>query len=99
MQHDHVLKKLYLELLTPRVMWGGGGGGGLRPKYLLPCCCIRDSIQFDMQYDIVQKKLNFDQWTPPLGSGVGGGGQSCGQNICYHVAAFSIPFNMICNMF
>ena len=23
---------------------GGGGGGGLRAKYLLPRCCIRDSL-------------------------------------------------------
>ena len=28
-----------------------------------------------------------------------GGGGGCGQNICYHVAAMAIPFNLICNMF
>ena len=28
MQYDHVLKKLNLNLLTPRVGGGGGGGGG-----------------------------------------------------------------------
>ena len=30
--------------------------------------------------------------------GGGGGGGVCEQNICYHVAAFMIPFNLICNM-
>ena len=28
MQHEHVLKKLNFDLLTPRVRWGGVGGGG-----------------------------------------------------------------------
>ena len=27
MQHDHILKKLNFDLLTPRVKGGGGGGG------------------------------------------------------------------------
>ena len=51
-----------------------------------------------MQHDHVLKKLNFDLltqspglWGVPL-SGV------CGQNICYHVAAFMILFNLICKM-
>ena len=30
----------------------------------------------------------------PFGAGGGGGGQ----NVCYHAAAFVIPFNLICNM-
>ena len=43
-----------------------------------------------MQYDHVPKKMKFDllMW--------GGGG--FGQNICYHVAALAIPFNLIINM-
>ena len=41
----------------------------------------------------VPKKMNFG-----LLRG-GGGGGCCGQNICYHVAALAIPFNLICNMF
>ena len=54
MQHDHVLKKLNFDLLTPvRV----GLGEGLRVKELLPCCCIHDSISFEMQHDDVLKKL------------------------------------------
>ena len=44
MQHDHVLKKLNFDLLTPYQGSGGGGGGGeaverLRANYLLHCCC------------------------------------------------------------
>ena len=34
---------------------------------------------------------------PVWGGGHGGGGV-CRQNICYHVAAYLIPFNLICNM-
>ena len=39
----------------------------------------------------MKKNVNFDLLTPPV-VGV------CGQNICYHIAAFEIPFNLICNM-
>ena len=28
----------------------------------------------------------------------GGGGGVCGQNICYHVAAYVILFNLLCSM-
>ena len=49
-----------------------------------------------MQHDHVLKKLDFDLLT--TGSGVGGGGGGLGQNICYHIAALVIPFNLICNM-
>ena len=41
---------------------------------MLPCYCIRDSIQFDMQNGHVLKKMNFDLLTPPPGSEAGGGG-------------------------
>ena len=42
---------------------------------------------------VLKKKLNFDLLTPSPGSeGV------CWHYICYHVAAFLIPFNLICNM-
>ena len=33
-----------------------------------------------------------------LGSGGGVGCGVCGLNICYHVAAFVVPSNLICNM-
>ena len=56
----------------------GGGGGGLRAKYLLPNCCICDSLSFDLQNDHVLQKLNLDLMTPSQGrwggGGVGGGG-------------------------
>ena len=41
-----------------------GVSGALRAKYLLPWCCIHDSLNFDMQNDHVLKKLNFDVLTP-----------------------------------
>ena len=49
MQHYHVLKKFNFDLLTPFPGPGGGGGGGggvgvWGAKYLLPCCCILDSL-------------------------------------------------------
>ena len=54
MQHDHVLKKLNNDVLTPSPgsggRGGGGGGGGLQAKYLLPSCYILDSLIFDMQH-------------------------------------------------
>ena len=40
MQHDHVLKKLFLTPPQGQVEVGGG----LRAKYMLPCFRIRDSI-------------------------------------------------------
>ena len=43
-----------------------------------------------------KKSLILTFWPHPLGSW--GRGRVCGQNICYHVAAFVIPFNLICNM-
>ena len=50
-----------------------------------------------MQHDHVLKKLKFDLLTlSPRGRGVGGGLRE--ENICYHVAAYLIPFNLICNM-
>ena len=52
---------------------------------------VFDSLLFDLQHGHVLKKLPFD---PTLR--VGGGG-SAGQNICYRVAEFVIPFK-ICNI-
>ena len=45
-----------------------------------------------MQHGHGLKKLIFDLLNPSPGSGV------CRQTFCYHVAAFMIPFNFICNM-
>ena len=41
-----------------------GVSGALQAKYLLPWCCIYDSLKFGMQNDHVLKKLNFDVLTP-----------------------------------
>ena len=71
MQHDHVLKRLNFDLLTQSK---GSGEGVLRAKYLLPCCCIRDSLLFVMQQDNVLEKMNLDLLTPSPGSWVGGRG-------------------------
>ena len=73
MQHDPVLKKLYFDLLTPSRGLGCGRGRGLLAKYFLPCCCISDSLKFDMQHDHVLKKLNFDLLTPTRGRELGWG--------------------------
>ena len=61
-------------------------------KFLLPFCCIGDILKFNMQHGYVLKKLNLDPqcWR--------GGGGVCWQNISYHVTAFVIHFNLICNM-
>ena len=55
MQYEHVLKKLNFDLLTPMVCVCVCVCGGLRSQYLLPHCCIRDYIKFDMQHDFVLK--------------------------------------------
>ena len=50
--------------------------GAVSPaKYLLPCCCICDSILIDMQFGHVQKKLNFDLLTANPGWGRGSVGK------------------------
>ena len=41
MQYDLVLKMLIFDPI-PKV--GAGGGESMWPNYLLPCCCIRDSL-------------------------------------------------------
>ena len=71
---------------------GSGVVGGLYAKYLLPCCCSHNSFEFGMQHDHVLKKFNFDLLTLGVEGGV------LRENICYHVAAFVIPFYLICNM-
>ena len=42
--------------------------GYLREEYLFPCCCIHDSLSFDMQYDHVPKKWHIDILTPSIRS-------------------------------
>ena len=75
----------------------GSGGGGMRAKYLLPCCCIPDS------FNLIHIMTRFwEIWilillAPSQGGEGWRGGGICGQNICYHVAAFEFLFNLICN--
>ena len=68
----------------------------MRAKHLLPCCCSLESIKFDIQHDHVLKKLNLDLLTPSQGQGGGRGVVGLWANICYNVAAFLIPLNLIC---
>ena len=90
MDHDHVLKTLNFDC------WPKPKVGGLRAKNLLPCCCFRDMIPFNLicYMTMFWKSGIFDLLNPTPGSGSGGSMQ----NICDHVAAFVIPFNWICNM-
>ena len=59
MQHDHVLKKLNFDFLTPRVWWERGGGSeGLRfaskllqlwlPLILSVTCPCSEKVNFDL---------------------------------------------------
>ena len=80
-------------ILTPSVGWS------LRAKYLLPCWCIRDSLWYATGQCSEKLILTFCPHPQCLGWGLVGWGFFCGQNICYNVAAFVIPFNLIiCNM-
>ena len=58
-------EKVNFYLLTP--LPGPWGGGGMQIKYLLPCCCMRQSLSFDMQLDhILIKLLPFAACVIPL---------------------------------
>ena len=46
------------------------------------CCCIRDSLLFDMEHHYVLKKYNFDLLTSSLGLASARGGGGCRQIIC-----------------
>ena len=47
-------------------------------KYLVPFCCIHESLKFDMQHDHILKKWNFNLLTKSPKSGGGGGGLQAG---------------------
>ena len=72
------------------------GRGGLQANICYHFAAFGDSLKFDMQHDHVLKKLHYDPLA--LTTGSSGWVGVCRQNICYHVAAFVIPFNLICNM-
>ena len=69
---------------------------GLWAEYWLPCCCIRDSLLFDMQLDHVLKKSNFDLLTPLVIGG--GGGGAAGKQFATMLLHFLTAKNLICNM-
>ena len=46
-----------------------------------------------MQHTTFRKRYSLTFWPHPLGRGC-----VCGQNICYHIAASVVSFNLICNM-
>ena len=61
------------------------------------CACMLLYVPFlliCMKHDHVLKKLNFDLLTPRIRWGRG----VLWLNICYQVAAFVVPFNLMCNM-
>ena len=91
MQHEHVLRKLIFDSLTPS-QGCVRGGGGLRVKYLLPCCCVCHSLKFDMQHDDTLKKLSFDFFTPP--SRVGKEGSACKMFATMWLHSWFILFDM-----
>ena len=69
MQHDHVLKKLNFDLLTPRV----GGSGRLQAKYLSVISQIKDRKQIEKNFHSVAG-IMLKGWG--LGMRVGGGVKS-----------------------
>ena len=73
-----------------------GGGWSLLAKYFLPCCCICDSSLIWYATGPCSQQVEF--WPIDPQCWRGGGGVVCWQNIPYHVAAYVIPFNLICNM-
>ena len=58
---------------------------------MLAWCSLLNSLKFVMQHAWPHSE-KVDLLTPRVRGGV------CGQTICYQVAAFVIPFNLICNM-
>ena len=56
-----------------------------RSTYLLPCYCIRRSLEFDMQHDHIPKKSNFGLRPTPY---VHPGDQSRGVKLKSHLICF-----------
>ena len=72
MQHDHVLKKLNSDLMTPSL--GSWVWGGLQAKFLLSCCCILDAIIYNLicNMTVFWKSWVMTYWHHPQGEGGGG---------------------------
>ena len=71
--------------------------GGLRAKYLLPSCCICDSLSFDLQNDHDLKKLNLDLMTRSQGrwGGVSWGVGSVCKIFATMLLHLATPFNLV----
>ena len=85
-QHDHALIKLNFDLL--RGEWRAAG-----KKF----ATILLHSRFPLIWYVTWSCSKIVEFQPldPQGQGEGRG---CGQNVCYHIAAFPIPFNLIWNM-
>ena len=69
-------------------------------EYVHAWCSMLHSLLLDMQHDHVLKMLNFapqGPWGEGGREGGGGGGGLRAKYLRYNVAAFVIPFNLICN--
>ena len=100
MQHDHVLKSWIF------TFWPHPQGGGLWVRGVGSADKIFATLLLRFLFHLIwyatwpcSEKLNFYLLTPPPGWGVVSEGSGvCRQNICYPVAAFLFPFNLICNL-
>ena len=72
-----------------------GWVGVLGAKYLVPCCCIEWFPLIWYAKWPCSEKVEFWPIDPIPRVGVRGWVEVCGQNICYHFAAFLILFNLI----
>ena len=110
MQYDPVLKKLNFNLLTPRVGAGGGGGGGGSAGIIFATMLhiAAPEIPFNLirNMTMLWKNLILPLTPPPKSTQVSDTGLWSKVRfdmfliyctfvcICYHVAAFAIPFDM-----
>ena len=89
MQNDYFQKKNSLTF-WPTLWVEGKSVGKILATMLLPASSA--SIWY-ATWLLSQKSIVLTFWPHPLGRWC-----SCGQNICYHVAASIVSFNLICNM-
>ena len=91
MQHDHVLKKLNNDLLTPSPGSGGREGGVCRQNICYQVATFLILLYLICNMTMFKKKMNFNLLTPSPGSG-DGVSKVCGQNIllacCYILDSF-----------
>ena len=88
MQHDHILKKLNFDLLTP------SPGSGISVGKIFATMLLHSwfSLIWYATTPCSEKNLFWPTDSIPRVGSV------CRQNICYHVSVFVILFNLICNL-